>query len=266
MSTLTHKLAVVTGGASGIGRAIGKQLTARGATVILADNDEALVHTTAGEMGAQAKVVDVRDAEAVKQLVDDSVADHGHIDYLFNNAGIAIAGEAYDLSLDDWNRIIDINIRGVVHGVHAAYPIMRDQGFGHIVNTASVAGLAPAPMLTAYAMTKHAVVGLSRGLRAEAKAFGVKVSVVCPGIIDTPIKDNMKAINYDNKTLTENIPVKMMTADTCAEHIMRGVERNKQTIVVTMHGRALDRLQRFLPGLADRVSALAATRTRKTAK
>ena len=264
MGFFAHKVAVVTGGASGIGRALGQQLARDGAKLILADVDEKLVHETARGIGAKAAVVDVVDANAVQRVVDDAVAAFGRIDYMFNNAGIAIAGESHDLSLDDWNRIIDINIRGVVHGIHAAYPIMRDQGAGHIVNTASVAGLAAAPMLTAYSMTKHAVVGLSRSLRVEAQAYGVKVSVVCPGFIDTPIKDNMKSINIDNDKLNEGVPVKIMTAETCADHILRGVRKNKQTIVVTRHARALDGLQRYLPAIAERVSKFAMSRARAT--
>src|SRR5262249_18877163 len=105
----------------------------------------------------------------------------------FTNAGIAAGGEVRDQSLAAWNRIIDVNLRGVVHGVHAAYPIMIRQGFGHIVNTASMAGLVCSPLTTSYSATKHAVVGLSKGVGVEAAGLGVRVTVLCPGVIRTPL-------------------------------------------------------------------------------
>ena len=116
-------------------------------------------------------------------------ADAGALDVMFNNAGISIGGETEELTLDHWNSIIDVNIRGVVHGVHAAYPVMVRQGSGHIVNTASMGGLMAAGLLTSYVMTKHAVVGLSLALRSEAAAHGVGVTAVCPSAVDTPILD-----------------------------------------------------------------------------
>jgi NAD(P)-dependent dehydrogenase (short-subunit alcohol dehydrogenase family) len=121
-------------------------------------------------------------------------ASHGTLDLLFNNAGISIGGETQELTLDHWDAIIDVNIRGVVHGVHAAYPLMVRQPpidgvRGHIVNTASMGGLMAAGLLTSYVMTKHAVVGLSLALRSEAAAFGVGVTAVCPSAVDTPILD-----------------------------------------------------------------------------
>ena len=108
---------------------------------------------------------------------------------MFNNAGIVWGGDTELLTLDQWNAIIDVNIRGVVHGVAAAYPQMIRQGHGHIVNTASMAGLTAAGQITSYVMTKHAVVGLSLALRSEAAAHGVGVLVVCPSAVETPILD-----------------------------------------------------------------------------
>jgi short-subunit dehydrogenase len=104
---------------------------------------------------------------------------------MLNNAGIALGGEVRDMDLEHWRRILDVNLWGVIHGTTAAYQVMVKQGFGHIVNTASLGGLIPEPMATAYATTKHAVVGLSTSLRAEAAELRVKVSVVCPGFVQT---------------------------------------------------------------------------------
>ena len=124
--------------------------------------------------------LDVTDAAAVQATVDDVVARTGRLDLMFNNAGIVWGGDTELLTLDQWNAIIDVNIRGVVHGVAAAYPQMIKQGHGHIVNTASMAGLTAAGQITSYVMTKHAIVGLSLALRSEAAAHGVGVLVVCP--------------------------------------------------------------------------------------
>ncbi len=156
MTSFDNKIVLVTGGGSGIGRALCAELGRRGATVAVSDIDGDAADATAATItaaggNASSSRVDVTDAASVADWVADIKARHGRIDVMFNNAGIAIIGEALDMDLADWYRILDINVRGVVHGVHAVYPIMVDQGFGHIVNTASVAGLAPAPNLTAYA-------------------------------------------------------------------------------------------------------------------
>ena len=159
MPTVTRfdgQVAVVTGAASGIGRALSTALARRGATVVLADIDEAGAKAAADELAADpragaagaassAAALDVTDAGAFGELVDRTVTDHGRIDLLFNNAGVGMAGDVSDMSLVHWDRVIDVNLRGVVHGVAAAYPVMIGQGRGHIVNTASLAGLIPGP-------------------------------------------------------------------------------------------------------------------------
>jgi NAD(P)-dependent dehydrogenase (short-subunit alcohol dehydrogenase family) len=123
----------------------------------------------------------------VQELVDETVRDYGRLDYMFNNAGIGMGGEVRDMDLEHWRRVLEVNLWGVTCGTSAAYEEMVRQGFGHIVNTASLAGLIPLPMVAAYCATKHAVVGLSASLRAEAAALGIKVSVVCPGFVETGI-------------------------------------------------------------------------------
>ncbi len=187
------KVAVITGGASGICKAIGTALAHRGADVVLADIDDVAAKAAADDIAGtptgrvSGTGLDVRDAGAFAELVERVVAERGRIDLMFNNAGIGMGGEVAELTLEHWDRVIDIDLRGVVHGVAAAYPVMIRQGRGHIVNTASLAGLIPHPMLVPYATAKHAVVGLSLSLRGEATLYGVRVSVLCPGIIDTPI-------------------------------------------------------------------------------
>lgn len=252
MDVFSDKTAIVTGGASGIGRALGEELAHRGAKVILSDiNEELLKETTESiaRAGGQVKSVtlDVRDLDAVKKLVDDTVAEYGWLDYIFNNAGIGVLGEARDFSPEDWKNVIDINLYGVVNGVIAAYPVMVKQQAGHIVNTASLAGLIPTAGLISYAASKHGVVGLSYSLRCEGAALGVKVSVVCPGFIQTPIYES-KTLKMDREKFLAMAP-KGMAPERCAREILQGVERNKAAIVITPMGKFFWPLYRLWPGL-----------------
>ncbi len=191
MRTFDGAVAIVTGGASGIGRALAEALAGRGATVVLGDLQAELAEEVASGIrsrggAATATELDVADYSAVERLVRAAAENHGRLDYIFNNAGIGISGGIDLYQLEDWYRVLDVNLRGVVHGVHAAYPVMCEQGFGHIVNTASMAGLITTPMMVSYIATKHAVVGLSTALRIEAKAKGVNVSVLCPPASSAP--------------------------------------------------------------------------------
>jgi NAD(P)-dependent dehydrogenase (short-subunit alcohol dehydrogenase family) len=256
------KVAIVTGAASGIGRALADALARRGATVVLADIDEAEVKRAADELAAgppgraSGAALDVTDAAAVAELVERTARDHGHLDLLFNNAGVGIVGPVAELSLAHWERAIDVNLRGVVHGVVAAYPVMVRQGSGHIVNTASMAGLIPSPMLTPYGMTKHGVVGLSTSLRMEGAALGVRVSALCPGVIDTPLLDKgnppdlpaVTGVPDGRKLLTRAIGRAYPAAD-LAEDALDGVARNRPLIVTPRHARIPWRLYRLAPRL-----------------
>ncbi len=252
------KVAIVTGGASGIGRALGEALARGHAQVILADIDEPGVQQAAEAIrseGGSAKGVtlDVTDAPAVTALVESVAKQHGRLDLMFNNAGIAILGDTLDFPLEDWNRLIDINIRGVVHGTVAAYKLMAAQGSGHIVNTASVAGLIPAPGFAVYSMTKHAVVGLSKSMRLEAEAYGVRITAVCPGLIDTPLKERSEMRGDVNKEeALERNPIKFYPAEDCARDILAGVAKNRALVVVTGHAKIAETLYRLAPELSMR--------------
>jgi NAD(P)-dependent dehydrogenase (short-subunit alcohol dehydrogenase family) len=256
---LENKVAIITGGASGIGRAVAEELARRGAVVVLADLQRELAEQTAAQIRqsggrAEAVAVDVTQAEAVRELVERIAQSHGRLDYLFNNAGIAIFGEVRDLSLDDWRKTLDVNLLGVIHGIHAVYPIMVQQGFGHIVNTASAAGLCPTPGFAAYVATKHAVVGISTTLRVEGADLGVRCSVVCPGVINTPLL-NTTVIRDEQWTpeLRKEIvsfgPIRVYAVDKCAKVIVRGVLRNRAIIVVTPGARLFWWTYRLQPAL-----------------
>ena len=256
MDGFQGRVALVTGGASGIGQALGRELARRGAAVVLADIDDAGAEATAAEIRsnsgrARAAHLDVRDREAFRALVADVLVREEGLDLLFNNAGIAIVGETLAMSDDDWDRMIDINVRGVSNGVQAAYPEMVKRGRGHIVNTASVAGLTPQPGFTAYAMAKHAVVGLSVSLRAEAARHGVRVSALCPGVVRTPLVHSLKVLEEERypsrDELITMLPFKFITPEACALAALRGVERNRGLIVVTPHAKLFWRAWRLAP-------------------
>jgi NAD(P)-dependent dehydrogenase (short-subunit alcohol dehydrogenase family) len=252
MGIFAEKIAIVTGGASGIGRALGEELSRRGAFVVLADVNGTLLEevvqpiTGAGRR-ATPVTLDVTDSEAVKKLVDDTVREHGKLDYIFNNAGVGVFGDARDFSYDDWRKVIDTNLYGVVNGIVAAYPVMVKQGFGHIVNTASLAGLVPVTGLISYVASKYGVVGVSNALRAEGADLGVRVSVVCPGLIDTPMK-NSKVVKLDRDKLLAAMPA-LLPVEKCARVILHGVERNRAIIVVTAPAKFFWLLQRISPAL-----------------
>lgn len=191
-SDLTGKTAVVTGGGSGIGRSIAKLLGERGAYVHVTDRDISSAETVAQEVRAaggraQSHAVDVADATAVDQLAD-LIFQNGPVDLLFNNAGIGHAGTLADTTLEDWRRLIDVNLMGVVNGLHAFLPrLLEQERPAHIINTASMAGLVPNPGMAPYSATKAAVVALSEALEGELTDTNVRVSVLCPGIINTAI-------------------------------------------------------------------------------
>jgi len=265
------KSAIVTGAGSGIGKALSTELARRGAVVYMTDVNRDTVTAAAYEITRSggkttSAVVDVTDADAVKGIVDKAYAEHARIDYIFNNAGIAVMAELRDMTLEDWSRLIDINVRGVVHGVHAAYPIMIEQGHGHIVNIASAAGLAPVPMLGAYCATKHAVVGLTQTLRAEAKAFGVRASVVCPAVIGTPIMTDSKYVNTDRDQLLKLSVRPPFPVDEAAKRILAGAARNRDVINVTPDSVVGWRIRRFFPWLIDLGNAQVLDRARRFRK
>ena len=187
---LNGKVAVVTGGASGIGKGIARQLIAEGARVIIADIEEDALHKTAAEIGAAPVQADVSDAGSVQALAKEALNRYQAVHIVCNNAGIGPMAAVADLTLDDWRWMIGVNLWGVIHGIHAFLPILKaNPDGGHIVNTASMAGLDAPPRLGAYATCKFGVVGLTEVLAQELAAENsrVGVSVLCPGTVRTNI-------------------------------------------------------------------------------
>ncbi|MGB9372850.1 MAG: SDR family oxidoreductase [Jiangellales bacterium] len=259
-------IAIVTGAASGIGYALAEAMVRRGDTVVMTGRSDTVVAAAelvdrAGVGTTTSMIVDVRDADGVQRVVDDTVERHGRLDVLVNNAGVGVGGYTHELSLEHWDRAIDVNIRGVVHGVHAAYPHMLAQRSGHILNVASVAGLLPGVLLAPYAMSKHAVVGLSMSLRGEAAEHGVRVSALCPGVVETPILD--KGNPADLPPVETDLPGRQMLermnppmpAAALAAYTLRAMARDAAIIVAPRQARAYWWAYRLAPARVARAVA-----------
>jgi len=254
-----RKVVVVTGAASGIGREIAQAFALRGADLALADiNGEGLLQVKE-ELEFQgskvyAQVVDVSVAEQVEDFCDNTYREMGRVDVLCNNAGVAVGGRMEDISLEDWEWIVGINLWGVIYGCHCFYPRMIEQGGGgHIMNTASNAGLFPAPGVAPYCTAKYGVVGFSETLRAEASLHGIGVSVLCPGLIATDITKTAR-ISSGTSTMSPQELLKMMDGfyhrftpapDRTARAVIKGVERNRGVVLVCPESYIQDILHRL---------------------
>ncbi len=269
MPDLAGRSAVVTGGGSGIGAALTRSLVSAGAHVTVADLDlEAAQHTVDSVEGpgtAVAVSLDVRDAAAVAAVVEGVVTRHRTIDLMFNNAGITFGGETHELTLEHWDAIIDVNIRGVVHGVAAAYPVMVRQGNGHIVNTASMGGLMAAGLITSYVMTKHAVVGLSLALRTEAAAHGVGVTVLCPAAVETPLLDKGELGRFNGRDyyLKGQGIKRPLDPDTLAKQALEAVAANRALLVTPLQARFAWRVGRLAPTFVSKAGTRFVAKQRK---
>jgi NAD(P)-dependent dehydrogenase (short-subunit alcohol dehydrogenase family) len=264
MQRFASAVAIVTGGGMGLGEALSEELGRQGATVVVADIDGDAARQVAGRLEqsgtpARAVRVDVANEAEVAQLIESTVAEYGRVDYMINNAGIAIGGDSRDLSVQQWRRVLDVDLLGVMYGTVHAYQLMARQGHGHIVNISSLSGLVPQPGNAAYCTSKHGIVGLSLSLRAEGADLGVKVSAACPGDMKTKIYDNMVVVNMPREqvaTLSRRTHYLMpqMSADAAARAILRGVGRNRPLIVFPTAVQVIWHLNRLFPGLLDRVN------------
>lgn len=265
MSTPRNKTAIVTGAASGIGRALAAELSRRGARVVLADRDielaeESAARIRAGGGDALATELDVRDAARFREVAEQTRDRWGPIDYLFNNAGIGVGGEVANYDAAAWRDVLDVNLYGVIHGVAAVYPAMVARGAGQIVNTASMAGLLPGPGMASYATSKHAVVGLSKALRIEAAPHRVRVSVLCPGAVRTPILTHGKYGRAGERGLSAAAMGKLweklrpMDPGDFAGDALDAIERGVSVIILPRWWRLLWLLERGSQELSSALS------------
>ncbi|TSJ43090.1 SDR family oxidoreductase [Mucilaginibacter corticis] len=205
MNNIEGKVVVITGASSGLGEAAAKLLSEQGATVVLgarrADRIEALADTLKAS-GAKALAIatDVTDAQQVKALVDAAVKEFGRIDVIINNAGLMPHSLLERMRIEDWDRMIDVNIKGVLYGIAAALPYMKEQKSGQIINVSSVAGHKVRAGGAVYSATKHAVRVISEGLRMEVKPYNIRATIISPGAVESELPNSVT-----DKDMADNI-------------------------------------------------------------
>lgn len=246
------RVAWVTGAGSGIGRALCTHLLDLGARVVASDIQVPSLENLKKQYPDGNLILiplDVADEAGFAKAAKDVVERFGRIDFFFNNAGVGVGGEASSIPIAKWKQMFEINVYGVINGIHAVYPIMIKQGFGHIINTGSVAGLVPLPAEVPYCASKHAVVGLSRSLALESRHHGVDVTTICPGKIETPMYDASPIYGLNRAALFNLIP-KGVTPDECAVTVLEAVARKKEMVLITKTAVFLHAFHRLTPRLS----------------
>ena len=263
-SRATPLRAVITGAGSGLGRALALELADRGAGLMLADiNEEGLAETArqAGfrQVDVHTRVCDVRDRQQVLDLAEAAIDALGYVDFLANNAGVAVAGPFDEVTMEDWQWIVDINFWGVLYGCQALAAHMRERGSGYILNVASAAGLLNPPGMAPYNVTKAAVVSLSETLAGELAPAGINVSVLCPTYFVTDIAKNARGVGDDSdRRRTEKLMLRSKKqAPEVAREAIDGVLRGQGHIVPMTDGKVMWGIKRALPERFNDLLALA---------
>jgi len=259
---MAGKRIFITGGGSGLGRAVALRYAREGWRVAIGDVHVARLAQVRGEIaaaGAEALdvVCDVRDEASLQAAADTLVKQWGGVDVVVNNAGVALGGAIEDVPLDDWRWIIDINLLGVVRGCRVFTPVFARQGRGHFVNVASMAGLLDVPYMSAYNASKAAVISVSETLENELRDRGIKVTVVCPSFFKTNLGDSFRTPDPRFRTVMDKLCERSaVTAEDIADGIYLAVDRGRFYVLPHTEGTFAWRMKRFLPrGLYRRVMA-----------
>ncbi len=264
------QLVLVTGAGSGIGRATAFAFAESGARVIAVDRDAESAARTAelarliGAPEAWAETVDVSDEQEMEKLAAKVHSEYGVLDVLVNNAGIGMSGSFFDTTSDDWRRVLDVNLWGVIHGCRLFGRRMAERGQGgHIVNTASAAAYQPSRALPAYSTSKAAVLMLSECLRAELAGQGIGVTAICPGLVNTNITSTATFVGVDpteekrrQNRSSRLYGMRNYPPEKVAEAILRSVVRNEAVVPVTPEARGVHALARFAPGVLRRIARM----------
>jgi len=234
-NNIEGKAVVITGASSGLGAAAARHLSEKGARVALAarraERIESLAEDITNHSGeARAIPTDVTEREEVEALVDATVEAFGRVDVMLNNAGIMPLSPLDRLNVDEWEQMIDVNVKGVLYGIAAALPYMQEQESGHIINVSSVAGHVVSPGSAVYSATKYAVRALSEGLRQEVKGHGLRTTIISPGAVDTELPDSISEEDiYQN--IHEYVDEHAVPADSFARAVAFAIEQPEEVDV-----------------------------------
>ncbi|WP_331765137.1 SDR family NAD(P)-dependent oxidoreductase (plasmid) [Streptomyces sp. NBC_01384] len=243
------KRILITGGASGLGRALVERYAAAGHRVLIADLHEPDELPDGDVSFLRLDVRVLGDWQRARQWCETT---WGGLDLLVNNAGVAAAGRIERLQPDDWDWILDINLKGTVNGCRAFVPLFKQQGSGHVVNIASLAGLLNLPGMASYNVSKAAVISLSQTLRQELAPYGIRTTVVCPGFVRTNLGAGLRSPDPVLAELADRmIQGGKLTADQVAEQVVDGVAGGRFLVLTHPEGRRAVRLKRVLPSLVD---------------
>jgi len=270
---LHGKWSLVTGAASGIGRGTALALARRGSNLVICDLDEARLASSEESLrGMGRQVIAARvDVASRSDMEDFARRVHGAIgavDILMNNAGVGLGGGFLYTSLDDWDWILGINLKGVVHGCHFFIPPMVERGRGHVINVSSMAGYTASETLSAYCTTKFAVLGLSEALREELAPKGIGVTAICPGIINTPITESSRLVGPIKEMRVQMVDLyrrRNYGPERVAENILRAVQRNRAVAPISLEAWFFYYLKRFAPWALARFSGAMAQQQRRRA-
>lgn len=262
MNNFYNKVAAITGAGSGIGRALALNLAQQGCQLALSDVNEAGLQETSDQakkwgVKVSQTILDVADKQAVYDWADQVVKDHGKVNMIFNNAGVALSGTVASLTLEDYEWIMNINFWGVIYGTKAFLPHLEQADEGHVINISSTFGLTAQPLMSGYNASKFAVRGFTEALRQDLEITGSTVSTTCvhPGGIKTNIakaarmSDSVKEVTGadDKETLAEFERMFITTPETAAKVILKGVKKNKRRVLIGNDARMFDLVVRLFP-------------------